>query len=674
MDNADPFGWVGRTIDGKFEVESIVGEGGFGVVYRGRHLGFGDAIAIKCLKIPPGVRGAARDEFRSAFLEEGRLLRKLSCATTGIVQALDAGDAMSPSGVWTPYLVLEWLQGESIETWCHRTGRVPMDVAAAVQLLDSAARALAVAHNQGIAHRDIKPANIFIATIAGQRMTKVLDFGIAKVMTETTSLTRALQATGQSISAFTPAYGAPEQFHRRFGATGTWTDVFALALVMVELITGRPALEGDDATQLYVAATDPSYRPTPSRRGADIMIEAERVLERALAVDPKQRFLTVGAFWDALSQALASGNLDRVSGATRMASPQTQLGAPAPGSLRAVEPAYETQLAGAPASPTTGQRLAFSPPTATVPSAPPRTTRRSPALIVIPVSIGVLALAGLGAGGWWMVRGSSGVGSAPTPTAAVPSSEKPAVARMAAPPEGMVFVPAGTFEMGAAGQGKTEVPHRVTLTRGFFLDRTEVTVAAYRECVRARACQPTGIHGADQKPGDEEKYGPLCNEPDPNRSNNPINCIDRDQAETFCKFKGKRLPTEAEWEYAARGGDSRLYPWGDSPATCDLAVVSCGKRSPRTEDVALHTSGAAPCGALDMVGNVWEWVADAWDPDAYKRGNRIDPAGSPSGEKGVLRGGSWDFDPRVAKATYRLPFPRTTGQVSTGVRCAKTAE
>lgn len=111
MAAADPFGWVGATIDGKFRIEAVVGEGGFGVVYRGHHLGFNEPVAIKCLKLPASLDGPAREKFHETFLEEGRLLHRLSKGTAGIVQALDVGAAVSPSGAWTPYLVLEWLQG-----------------------------------------------------------------------------------------------------------------------------------------------------------------------------------------------------------------------------------------------------------------------------------------------------------------------------------------------------------------------------------------------------------------------------------------------------------------------------------------------------------------------------------------------------------------------------------
>lgn len=111
----DPFGWVGATVDGKYRIDAMVGEGGFGIVYRGQHLGFGETVAIKCLRVPAALADDERERFFDSFLAEGRLLHRLSRSTAGIVQALDVGGAVSPNGVWTPYLVLEWLDGRPLE-------------------------------------------------------------------------------------------------------------------------------------------------------------------------------------------------------------------------------------------------------------------------------------------------------------------------------------------------------------------------------------------------------------------------------------------------------------------------------------------------------------------------------------------------------------------------------
>lgn len=313
----DPFDWVGATLDGKYQVDAVVGRGGFGLVYRAHHLGFNEKVAIKCLRIPRTLAGAARDEFERNFMAEGRLLHQLSRSTAGIVQALDVGALVSPNKTWTPYIVLEWLDGQSLaDNFAERLrqGLGGRSLKAAIELLDSAARALGLAHEQGIAHRDIKPANLFLAEVGGRTTLKVLDFGIAKVVTESESFTKAFEETGASLQAFTARYGSPEQFSRRYGATGPWSDVFSLALVLVEAIVGHSALEGVDAAQLFIAAADATRRPTPRAHGLDLGAAVEAVFARALAVDPKERYANASEFWDALLVAATStGDIPRSS-------------------------------------------------------------------------------------------------------------------------------------------------------------------------------------------------------------------------------------------------------------------------------------------------------------------------------------------------------------------------
>ncbi len=307
MAERDPFDWLGHTIDGRFEVTALAGEGGFGVVYRAHHKALNVPVAIKCLKVPKALVGQEREKFERRFTEEGRVLHRLSKASAAVVQALDVGAATSPSGAWTPYIVLEWLDGRALDIVIEqrkKQGLRPFSIKEAVRLLTPSALALAEAHEQRVAHRDVKPANLFLAKVGDREVLKVLDFGIAKVVQDSLSQSEALRMTGQAPRAFTPQYGAPEQFDRRKGATGPWTDVHALALVLVELVVGRPAFEGDDVVQLMACALDPTIRPTPGALGADVEDEVDAVLERALAVRPEDRFADARAFWTALERAV----------------------------------------------------------------------------------------------------------------------------------------------------------------------------------------------------------------------------------------------------------------------------------------------------------------------------------------------------------------------------------
>src|SRR5262245_50706074 len=259
MATADIFGWIGSTIDQKYAIEALAGEGAFGRVYRATHLGFGEPIAVKCLGFPSVLTPVQRDAFLSGFVTEARLLHRLSRCTTGIVQALDVGAAVSPNGSWTPYIVMEWLEGRSLDADLEERrsrGLPPPPLADAMALLDPAAEALDVAHRQGVSHRDVKPSNLFLARTGEQATIKVVDFGIAKVIDDAAITPGAWSKTVVGVRAFTPQYAAPEQFHARHGPTGPWTDVFAFALIMVELVTGEPVLQGTDELELYAATVN----------------------------------------------------------------------------------------------------------------------------------------------------------------------------------------------------------------------------------------------------------------------------------------------------------------------------------------------------------------------------------------------------------------------------------
>ena len=276
----------------------------------------------------------------------------------------------------------------------------------------------------------------------------------------------------------------------------------------------------------------------------------------------------------------------------------------------------------------------------------------------------------------------SGTSVAPPPSASQSASASPAAeqaVRVTPFRADMVKVPAGPFIMGSDHDGKGEKPlHRVTLTHAFYIDRTEARADAYAACVEDGACSSNKGHAGETV---DSTFG--CNT-DKERPKHPANCIDRTQAEKYCTFAKKRLPTEAEWEYAARGTDAREYPWGNTaPTTCAQAILTgmageCGERK-GTWETGTTAEGKTPFGALDMAGNVWEWVADGYEPyvtsDAGDAGSVVDPkvALQPSG-KAVLRGGSWDYSVTSAKTTYRLPFAATSGNVSTGVRCARDAD
>ncbi len=277
----------------------------------------------------------------------------------------------------------------------------------------------------------------------------------------------------------------------------------------------------------------------------------------------------------------------------------------------------------------------------------------------------------------------------PSPSApAEPSSSAPAVSSSAAAPPGMRLVPAGTTVMGQDDKGELDErpAHAVTLS-AFWLDETEVTNEAYGACVAARACHPPDPKSARaNKLGDDKQF---------RRPRQPVSSISHDDARAYCAHVGKRLPTEAEWERAARGDDGRTYPWGEEFPTRARAVFG----EATTADVGSRPSGAGPFGHLDLAGNVWEWVEDPYDPYAYRR------AGAARGEPGtcdeilatlaelkrakmqgftgsnplpdecerVLRGGAFNYHAKGLRASNRVHHPGRFHLVMSGFRCAMDA-
>src|SRR3954468_10646308 len=308
MTTRDPLTIVGSTIAGKYRIERLVGEGGFAVVYRAQHTIWNQPVAIKFFNGLSSAPVDQREEFKDQFIQEGALLTELSSQTASIVQARDVGEYTSPYGQWMPYMVLEWLDGLALDELLERervNGLGPWTVEQVVLLLSQVANALDVAHGKGIAHRDIKPANIFVLGEQPRLSAtlKVLDFGVAKMMSDNTQLKAAMAKTGMNITSFTPQYGAPEQFSRSYGAAGPWTDVYALALVALEMLTGKAALDGDDIVQLAFSTGNTERRPTPRNLGVDVSDAVEAVFDKALAIEPQHRFARAREFWSALEQA-----------------------------------------------------------------------------------------------------------------------------------------------------------------------------------------------------------------------------------------------------------------------------------------------------------------------------------------------------------------------------------
>jgi formylglycine-generating enzyme required for sulfatase activity len=219
----------------------------------------------------------------------------------------------------------------------------------------------------------------------------------------------------------------------------------------------------------------------------------------------------------------------------------------------------------------------------------------------------------------------------------------------------MVYVPSGEFEMGAPGTGDTNrMPIHTVFLDGFWLDQTEVTNGQYAQCVAAGICEPSLY-------ADFERY---------NGENQPIVAVTWHDAATYCEWVGGSLPTEAQWEYAARGSDNSTYPWGEDAPDCDRAnYLECVGT---TADVGFYPAGASWCGALDLAGNVYEWVAD-WSA-SYTGERQVNPVGPETGERKIIRGGSWVDPAQNLLAAQRIRYGRDEASDTVGFRCVVSAE
>ncbi len=241
----------------------------------------------------------------------------------------------------------------------------------------------------------------------------------------------------------------------------------------------------------------------------------------------------------------------------------------------------------------------------------------------------------------------------------------------------MVYIPAGEFMMGCAPHdsecGSDEKPYHKVYLDAYYIDKHEVTVAEYKKCVDAGVCN-------------EPETGGYCNWGVSGRDNHPINCVSWNDADAYCRWAGKRLPTEAEWEKGARGTDGRIYPWGnefdchkgnfDDETTIDDSYTVPGGSNcdgyNTTSPVCSFPAGNSPYGLCDMSGNVWEWVQDWYGQEYYSSSPSSNPTGPSSGKLRVRRGGSWRFDfPVLFRSSDRIRFNPVLRPDDYGFRCVR---
>ncbi len=224
----------------------------------------------------------------------------------------------------------------------------------------------------------------------------------------------------------------------------------------------------------------------------------------------------------------------------------------------------------------------------------------------------------------------------------------------------MVYVPSGEFIMGSDSGSPNERPVHTVYLDAYWIDKTEVTNAQFKKCVVAGACK---------EPVNTSHYAGFVFE------NHPVVYVDWQAAKDYCLWIGRRLPSEAEWEKAARGTDARIYPWGNNAP--DSTLINLNTDLDETRTVGEFPLGASPYGALDMAGNVWEWVDD-WYGDMYYQDSPMNnPLGPLSGDYRIIRSGlivdSWGGGNYDVRTTLRMRYSPVYTNYRVGFRCARGA-
>jgi eukaryotic-like serine/threonine-protein kinase len=217
----------------------------------------------------------------------------------------------------------------------------------------------------------------------------------------------------------------------------------------------------------------------------------------------------------------------------------------------------------------------------------------------------------------------------------------------------MIYIPAGEFLMGSDTGDPNQRPLRTVYLDAYWIDQTEVTNRHFNICIIDGGCR---------------SLGPNTYLEDDSRGSHPVVYVTLDDAFDFCHWAGKTLPTEAQWEKAARGEDGRVYPWGDSAPNPNR--LNYYDHIGSTTPVGSYPSGASPFGVLDMAGNVWEWTSDWYDAKYYQRAPSVNPPGPDIGARHVKRGGSWfTLADSAVTTTFRKHTGSTNRDYNIGFRC-----
>lgn len=520
-------------------------------------------------------------------------------------------------------MMMEGSDKQDYKTLNHYLQHQKFEIQEALPLLRQLASALDMAHAKGILHRTLQGSSILINQKGD---LKVSDFGIANL----------IESLGGSVFYLAPPevllYMSPEQAKAK-EEVGAAADIYSLGVITYQMLAGQlPSLQERLEEEAITLAT------------TGISPKLMKVLRQGMATDPAQRYPTASAFVEALEKADQANQQE------------TTLFVEPPKRRRRTNPPSEQQ--------NSSSKLT---------------------LVVLAIVLGGLLLA-------ISFRASITSQSPEEPssqaTAIVEqerisdstqrevSTSMPISTTIGTDGMVLVYVAAGKFTMGAKLEGEEPV-HEVKLD-SYWIDQTEVTTLMYATCVAEGACTPPVLDNSAIK---ADYYH------DQSYHDYPMINVSWQQANTYCKWAGRRLPTEAEWEKAARGVERYIYPWGKKVIEEQIATQlnycdnNCSEtwRDKNVDDgyaktapVDSYPAGASPYGVLNMAGNVSEWVADWYDEEYYSSSPARNPKGARTGEEHVLRGGSWFFDIAHARTTKRRGFVPNVFFDHVGFRCAES--
>lgn len=655
---------IGVVLDNKYRIEERVGEGGMGTVYRATHIHMDHIVAVKVLHSVFGSDPLVLERFRREARAAAQIHHHNAILVTDFGVIADNRVA---------YLVMEFLAGIDLRKKIKQDRQ--LGYKETFLIVRQVAAALHAAHTRGIIHRDLKPDNIWLVrTDDGSDIVKVLDFGIAKIKSSADMAT----LTQEGMVIGTPFYMSPEQCKGE--ELDPRSDIYSLGVILYEMLTGQLPFQAETAVGVAIKQVT---EPPPSLRlfRPDIPGPVEAVVLRALEKDREQRQGSVIELVREFEQALSASRIELKP--LEMSTPGSPFGVLPAVPISSEGEGYattETTLRQAETTPLKegGAATAFGqPPPLTSPLrdkpaeghvqsirdefnvrkptfensiSPERMFSSSPSmreritpffgkhwkiLIAALVVTGAIATA---------VLAILLIGPKDAPTGLEAGPVQPT------PPAGMVFVKGNTFRMGsddAKGDYQSKPTHMVTV-QDFFLDATEVTNEDYQRFVSEKNYKPPPHwKNAAYPPGTARL--PVIN----------VSWLD---AKAYAEWAGKRLPTEAEWEYAARGATATLYPWGNDWSSKYANLRESDHKAPVA--VGSYQEGRSWCGAVDMVGNISEWVADSMYPYPGSRLSR-DP------RYNMHRGGSFNNSKDELLMTNRGYEAPGRKLPTLGFRCAR---